>query len=135
MNSTLSPTFDGLHRDAVDRNAALMFSKGIKHEEMSNFGNCLHWQNPPPFTVKLQKDHPQIIGQKFGRLTVIGLSISVKSSWVVRCVCGDYETRRHKALMNPNNWGDRCMVCQKKASAIRRHEWFAHGREIDARSI
>jgi hypothetical protein len=135
MMNTSSPSFNGIHRAAVDQTVAKVFAKGVKHQEMTNFGNCLHWQNPPPFTTRLKENQPQIIGHKCGRLTVIGLSTVVKGSWVVRCLCGDYETRRHKALMNQNNWGDRCMVCQKKASAIVRHEWVAHGREVDVRSI
>lgn len=135
MKNTTSPSFDGVHRAPSDQNAAKVFAKGIKHREMTDFGNCLHWQNPPPFTTRLQKDHPQIIGQKFGRLTVIGLSTTIRGSWVVRCVCGDYETRKHKALRSEKNWGDRCMVCRDKAYRIKNHEWIAHGREIDIRSI
>jgi hypothetical protein len=50
-----------------------------------------------------------------GRLTVIGMvegGNTAGARWMVRCVCGRYETRRTKAL-RPTNQNDRCTECDK----------------------
>lgn len=67
-------------------------------------------------------------GQRIGRFTVVGLFDDPVPShgarWVVRCVCGDYEVRKTKALRamrsNPRDESlgasaDRCHNCQELA--------------------
>lgn len=60
-----------------------------------------------------------LTGRAFGRFTVIGLldappeekSSKKPRQWVVRCACGDYETRTARAIRNPNNAHDACDYC------------------------
>jgi hypothetical protein len=57
-----------------------------------------------------------LAGLKFGRLTVLGYygSGARGSLWVVRCVCGAYETRAGRTIVrayHSNSSGDRCRAC------------------------
>ncbi len=52
-----------------------------------------------------------LMGRVFGRLTVLGLSKDVKNSWVVRCACGAFETRKAKSLKSATS-PDRCSACE-----------------------
>ncbi len=67
------------------------------------------YQNCPPLAdmndqvaqVRLNPEFIDFTGRKFSRLTVIGLmkkDSSHSSSWVCRCVCGGYCTRKSKSL-------------------------------------
>ena len=64
---------------------------------------------------------PNLSGKSIGRLTVVGLSASGKSRpdsgalWVVRCVCGRYETRRTKSILKETNTHDSCDECRQTA--------------------
>lgn len=75
-----------------------------------------HWENPPPkneiipFELKLFNNQRDMTGHRIGRLKVIGFHISLR--WLVRCDCGRYETRKYRALNNPNNKDDRCNICR-----------------------
>lgn len=51
-------------------------------------------------------------GHRFGRMTVIGLSVDVPNRWVVRCACGTYTLRTLKAIRNPANSADACETCR-----------------------
>lgn len=58
----------------------------------------------PMKPVTYGKGSIDLRGYKCGRLTVLGLHDSKRrgnAAWVVRCVCGAYETRTAKALRNP----------------------------------
>lgn len=59
-----------------------------------------------------------LLGRRFGRLTVLGMLDKPPSnkgaSYVVRCVCGRYETRKRKALLSSKgsiHGEDRCSAC------------------------
>lgn len=56
-----------------------------------------------------------LTGTTFGKFRVIGLYAKEKGHWVVRCVCGNYETRKAKSIKNPNNNVDRCQKCRHLA--------------------
>jgi hypothetical protein len=80
----------------------------------------LHWK-APPFTRKSthsetsNPEYEDFTGCTFGRLTVLGihaLSTSNKQVWVVRCACGDYETRRAKAIRKADP-RDACEDCAR----------------------
>jgi hypothetical protein len=68
-----------------------------------------------------------LTGRKFGRFTVVGYLGKLnpknqkKSSWLVRCLCGNYETRHAPAIKiaNPDACCLKCMAWQaaKKAYA------------------
>jgi hypothetical protein len=64
---------------------------------------------------------PNLINRSVGRLTVAGLSATGKSRpnrgalWVVRCVCGRYETRRTSSILSAANASDACEECRQTA--------------------
>jgi hypothetical protein len=120
-----SAGFDGIHRRPANRDAANLLGGGEHYRDGTNFGSTLHWETPPPMRpVPLNGSvlAARIIGRKFGRLTVIGLHATVANSWVVRCDCGDYETRKYKALRNPLNVDDKCRRCSRLYTIRKRHE-------------
>lgn len=61
----------------------------------------------------------ELVGRRFGRLTVMGLSAvpttdsGHQGRWVVRCDCGAYEVRKRRALLNPNA-SLMCDVCDQR---------------------
>lgn len=89
----------------------------------------LHSETPLPLRMPAAGFRPEdnLTGRKMGRLTAIGLldraalGLNRKTrckrgaSWVVRCVCGKYETRTKRAFGNPKNKEDRCEACWKVA--------------------
>ena len=133
MASLGSASFDGLHREAVDKTAAMVFAKGVKYRNSVKV-TCPHWGAPPPMR-KTPACAPKLVGEKFGRLTVVGLHETISGSWVVRCACGDYETRKAKSIRNPNNFGDRCTKCRNAAFERKDYEFQKTGREIDQRAL
>lgn len=68
-----------------------------------------------------QSANPEFVdlkGLKIGRLSVLGMAAEIISragtNWVVRCVCGSYETRKAKyikACLAGNNPGDGDPMC------------------------
>lgn len=74
-----------------------------------------HWKSPPKCVSWPKEADPShnLIGRRFGKLTVIGYySVGKKARWLVRCICGDYEVRSSRAVKNPENNGDCCKICQ-----------------------
>ena len=63
---------------------------------------------------------PNLTGSRFGRFLVVGWSRDYKTSWVVKCDCGIYTTRRTKAITNHANSEDRCERCRRFAYAAKR---------------
>ena len=65
-----------------------------------------HWDAPPrmrgPRATELRDpSFSDLTGLKTGRVVVVGIladNTARYQRWVVRCVCGHYETRRAKAL-------------------------------------
>lgn len=51
----------------------------------------------PPDTRPVEHGTPDLKGRRFGRLVVYGRHAH-NNSWVVRCDCGAFETRRHRTL-------------------------------------
>lgn len=81
-----------------------------------------HWKAPPlptePFVaVPGSKWRIDLAGRQLGRLTVIryhgrsGVS-TPEPMWLVRCVCGDYELRRAKSIINGTEANPCCLICQ-----------------------
>lgn len=110
-------TFDKiLSSTPLNSTAGRVTSKGTHYTPEIEFGTHKHFDAPPPMK-RVPSDAEDLTGRKFGRLTVVGLGDtkrgngSVGGSWVVRCACGDYEHRRRKAILNPENTGDKCRVC------------------------
>ena len=131
--ATGSASFDGVHREAADKTSAMVFAGGVQYHNGVKV-TCPHWESPPPMR-KPPANAPKLIGAKFGRFTVVGLHKTILGSWVVRCACGDYETRKAKSIRNPNNFGDRCTKCRNVAFERKDYEFRKTGRQIDQRTL
>lgn len=76
------------------------------------------WLAPPPMKA-IPSDTPDLRGKKFGRMTVIGMLAEKRSggaAWVVRCVCGIYETRKARVICRPAIEGqeeEACFQCRR----------------------
>ncbi len=86
-----------------------------------------HWDTPPAVI-----DPPSFLdlrGHRFGRFTVVGhlgkmaAGINAKPMWLVRCTCGDYESRTAKACRNVANAADCCDKCRELLH-LKREEYF-----------
>lgn len=130
----MSKVFDKLLTSRpVDGAAARVIGGGVHYEPQKEIVQR-HWTAPPnlaPITP-LMRENPQfedLAGRKVGRFTVIGylgkLSKSKAALWLVRCACGDYESRNAKAIRNPENRGDRCDKC-RHLSHLKRRETYLH---------
>ena len=105
---------------------------------MNFIPSCPHWthldrlpemENPSVLNKICKRSGPEftnLVGCKRGRLTVVGIFKNrpkgERVKWVVRCVCGDYETRSSKALKNDNNNDDMCSICRKRARLIEEYK-------------
>ena len=103
-------------RTPVDKTAANVIKGGVYYTPDKRIAN-VHSPTPLPtrsmwFTEKRNPEFVNLTGTKFGQMTVIGISADHKKVWVVRCVCGKYETRSSKAIKNPNNQDDCCQWCR-----------------------
>lgn len=128
-----SPSFDGIHRDAADKTSAMVFAAGVHYQQKGKV-TCPHW-NTQPQVRRVPKNTTNLTGIKFGRFTVIGLHRTILGSWVVRCTCGDYETRKARSVLNTNNFGDRCHKCRRVAFERKDYEFWKNGVELDARLL
>lgn len=133
MSETNTKSFDGTSRDPVNKTAAIILSKGQRYKETVKIA-CAHFEVCPPLR-KIPWNAPKLVGMRNGRLTVVGLYADGISAWVVRCDCGDYETRTAKAIRNPKNFGDRCVKCRKIASERASYEWLKTGIRPDERKL
>lgn len=73
---------------------------------------------PLPFAAP--KDMLRVVGQRRGRMTVIGYAAKQGSQnksarWVVRCDCGNYEQRSGILRWLSKPEGDECGECHKRA--------------------
>lgn|SRR6185503_11071400 len=138
MSDYPSPTdtvLDGI-RSPVDRVAARVVRPGIfwitsKHIQTDDSKNPIPYDPVSPFS-------PIKAGMKQGALTVLGKVIGSKSgakgcSYVCRCLCGYYVTRRSKALVNPLNAKDCCELCRQKAFLANKRHYRVFGRDLDDR--
>ena len=109
----------------VDGAAARVLSKGV-HYKPDNVIARLLWTAPPklepiPVNLRATPKFEDLTGRKFGRFIVagyLGKPLGEKQKqpcWLVRCSCGDYETRTARAIRNPQNAGDRCENCRHLA--------------------
>lgn len=92
-----------------------------------------HWDAPQP-TLKVPHGCPDLTGKKVGKLTVLGYlgggtNGGNKSRWLVRCLCGQYESRRGKAINNPANTIDCCQVCRHTLFLKRESAYLATGKD------
>lgn len=118
----------------VDALAARVVAPGIHWDPKKKIIQR-HWDAPPSMRP-IPRGVPNLVGVKFGRLTVVGLFTEAASNgtgakgialWVVRCSCGSYETRRGKSVRNPNNSVDACDKCRHLLHLQDRH-WSVNRR-------
>ena len=131
---------DDIHaRVPVNRMAAISVSTGVHWEPNKKIAleesDCPIETAPPPRNIALNPHFKDLTGEKFGRLTVVGLHATRTKIWVCRCSCGRYTTRRAKSVRNPENWGDRCALCQHLAYLKKESLWKSTGREVDVRGL
>jgi hypothetical protein len=123
-----SGEFYRISRTPVDRTAAIVVSKGERHEPFGKAAvvHIFHSEVCPAIVPdkSLRLTSANLTGIKFGRFTVIGMSRDIKGQentggrWVVRCSCGDYEVRTAKSIKNPNNKDDMCRICNKARQTL-----------------
>lgn len=119
--------FDKIATSApVNRTAAMQTASG---DAWVPTINILDWYPDQPKlanidrAARLNPEFKDFTGMKFGFLTVLGLmdkkSDNTPASWVCRCVCGSFCTRRAKSIKNGiargNTFIDRCGMCQYQA--------------------
>lgn len=74
-------------------------------------------------TKELTINAPPIIGLRRGRMTVIGLAeeqpeSGLRTRWVVRCDCGNYETRKRILRWLGTEATDMCDECKVRTHRI-----------------
>lgn len=120
----------------VDKKAAMVVSKGFQYKPKKNVRDL---DSDYPIPVRALPDNnpnfQDLTGFRFGRLRVIGLAKDYKQKWVCRCDCGKYTLRKSKAVKNPENYGDRCDLCQHHAFLIKTRRWKETGKDLDQRDV
>lgn len=124
----IGPKLSRVDMDAVaplmphDKTAAVVGGKGVHYEFRPTAGQA-HSSEPIPFrrptSAELNcPEYRDLTGVRIGRLTTMGVAADLKSrgnqNWVVRCVCGSYETRKGKyikACQAGKNSGDEEPMC------------------------
>jgi hypothetical protein len=106
-------------RVPIDRTAASVTSRSLAntfHPHLSE-GEVF---SPTPLPVRVKPTFSNrlhdLTGKKFGRFTVIGLSVEGKGAsgygrWVVRCVCGWYSVRKSRSLKSVSASEQMCHRC------------------------
>lgn len=133
----MSDIFDRIFASApLNRTAATVTSEGERYTPAKKVTQN-HWTAPPRIARTLPSPGPSftnLTGTRFGRFVVLGLwepdrprGKNALPMWVVRCACGDYETRTTRAIRNPANQDDRCQLC--------RHTAFLQKRSSQQRSV
>lgn len=99
------------------RDAAVATSGG--DPDVEKRAGRLRWK-APPLQRPVPKGMQDLRGRKFGEMTIIGLLAADEADgknrlpvWVARCVCGDYEARRHKKLRRGGHDTDCCEDCTR----------------------
>lgn len=126
--------YDGIKRAPVDRTASNVTSTGTHFEP--SFERAIRDQRepyptrpiPPSPTAKITS---ALIGMRYGRMQVIGLSRDILGRWVVRCACGIYTLRRFSAIRNPENNNDCCSECHYIAKKTLKQASTAAGKQLE----
>lgn len=126
---------DAHARVPVDALAARVVARGFQYDPDVQ---VLTRDSPTPIPIReipnAIRNNPSftdLTGRVFGRFTVLGLARDFNKSWVVRCTCGTYSTRRAKAVLNPENSQDRCTRCRHLAFLKKRDVFLRTGQDID----
>ena len=121
----------------VNRTAASVVGQGGCDEDdvLSRNRFAVHVALPLPIRPPLpcERCNPSfhnLSGHKYGWMTVMGIYDAPTHGmrWVVRCVCGRYETRTARAIRNPLNDRDKCEECYRVDQIRRRERDIREGR-------
>lgn len=127
----MSQVFDKLLASRpVNKTAARVLGGGVHYEPQKVIAQR-HWTAPPPLAeitpaMRIDPSFKDLTGSTVGRFTIVGFLGNLsetkknKALWLARCVCGDYESRSAKSILNPANYGDRCEKCRHLAHLKRR---------------
>lgn len=111
-----------------DKVAGRVSAKGEHFEWAPKLAGKVHSAEPLAIRAPTPQQiaNPEFVdlkGVKIGRLTVLGMAAEIFSSagtnWVVRCVCGAYETRKARYIKackggkNPGDGEPMCDWCNK----------------------
>ncbi|WP_247842251.1 hypothetical protein [Pseudomonas sp. MWU12-3103b] len=72
-----------------------------------------------------------LVGVKFGRLIVLGISAETKARWVCKCVCGYYVLRTAKAI-KAGAKGSCCNRCKLLANAKSAEYFRRTGKRVNS---
>jgi hypothetical protein len=114
----------------LNSTAGAVTSRGEHYEPILKEAPHILHRDAPPKMRAVPRSAPNLIGQTFGRMTVVGVYDDCegaprkdkKTKWVTRCACGNYEVRSSKAIRNPQNSEDRCIKCRDWSYKQRRYE-------------
>ena len=119
--------------DPINRVARRVVQPGTHYDNPVQL-NQAHWENAPPTTGRFPgTPDGDLTGTKFGRMEVVGYLASGKNKgaiWLVRCSCGDYETRRSSAIRNGSNSIDCCNKCRHIQHLKRQRYWLSTGHQM-----
>lgn len=110
----------------VNKQAAMSSSKGFAYTP-SKVIVVQEWDAPPRMKEPV-RNQLDLRGTRTGRLVVIGLladlvvNKNTRATWVCRCDCGRYTSRKAKSINNPRNEGDRCELCRHARFLSERHK-------------
>lgn len=90
----------------------------------------------PPAMRPVAPNMLDLTGVAWGRVVVVGLLVKKSSnenaSWVIRCACGTYETRRARAIRLKSNPDEACTRCDYVQTAEQRARRWAYFEENGA---
>lgn len=109
----------------LDATAARVTGKGVHFEPLLKPSYDTHIRaskeplatkpRPRGWNEAAKQTYAELVGHQFGRWRVIGLSAlgpgNSGARWVVKCSCGRYEHRSHKAIKRAPTTGDCCAEC------------------------
>ena len=104
---------------AVDKQTALAMKGGEVYTPPQESDQPTYYAPPPLRAAPNDPSFKDLTGNKFGRLTVLGLAAAgldgKKTRWACCCTCGKYSTHRPSTLLAGNE--DRCHDCRIKRAA------------------
>ena len=113
---------DAHARKPINKTARLVVSRGF-HFDSRKINGCVA-SEVPPTSMPRPHDVPDLTGRRVGRMTVIAYCGRVRKKsigghgktifyWSVRCDCGLYSVRRHRAILRQSNAEvDACERCR-----------------------
>ncbi|HEC61210.1 MAG TPA: hypothetical protein ENI27_03035 [bacterium] len=111
----MAKTEEIIKKVPVNKTAARVISGGVHFDSTKRIAQR-HSDVPLPIVAPSKGEEDQT-GKRFGFFTVVGKHRNERTRgqyalWVVRCNCGNYETRRSRSIKNLNNNNDRCEACR-----------------------